>query len=130
MAIDLKFVDTVNNTLTAGIWPYPDKVDGEYSLVQKVVKSLLTEPGYDQFDPGFGAGLKSAMLGIPGQDLQAARQAAAIAAQKVLQDLAGTPELLDLRVEGVTFNVDTLAWEVEMVVATQANEVTISVPGA
>lgn len=130
--LDLKFIEADGTRLGGGIWPQSDSAAGLYSLIQKIVLCMITEPGDDIFDPEFGGGLRSAVRGIAGQETERAKTAVATVLARV-SSLLKTPtddpeeQLIDLRLRSVTFDMGTLSWLVEVDVITAANQTTITV---
>ena len=101
-----------NNVLAGQTWPAPTVVS---SLISKIYKCLLTEPGSDAFDPTYGGGLRSALRGVPGQNtLQAATAATNVlnAVQSNLKDEG----LNSLQLNLIAFNVSSLSWNISVLV--------------
>jgi hypothetical protein len=135
MPLDLKFFETVGTQLVGSTWPNPDKVEGNYALVQRITKDFYTVPGDDSFDPGLGGDLKGALQGLSGQEVQAATKAVTAVVTKVLEDLLTSTgddegDLKDLRLRSVTFDLPSLAWLIELDVVTRANEFTLTLPNS
>jgi hypothetical protein len=114
----------VGTRLAGGVFPRPTRVSGVEAALQRVTMCLLTEPGSVELDPGFGAGLRSAMLDIPGQELERAQMAAQQVIDKARDDLLGTGDeevrLVDLRVLSVEHDADKMAWVLEVEAETTA----------
>lgn len=135
MPLDIKFLEESNGYLVGSMWPNPDQVEGSYSLGQLITKCLLTNPGDDAFDPAYGAGLKRALQGIPGQHVDEATQAITAVVEKVKADLASTrsssdaeERLSDLRLISVAYDIDSTAWLIELLVVSDATEFPLSLP--
>ena len=130
--LDLKFIETDGLRLGGGIWPQTDSAAGQYSLIQRIVKCMLTEPGQDIFDPEYGGGLRSSIKGIPGQEIERARTAVATVLSRVLVCTRlptddPTEQLIDLRLRSLVFDETVLQWVAEVDVVTAANQTTITV---
>ncbi len=137
MALDIKFLEDSGGFLVGSMWPNPDAVEGSYGLAQLITKCLLTNPGDDAFDPAYGAGIKRALQGIPGQNVDDATQAITAVIEKVKLDLATTrsssdPEerLSDLRLISVSYDLNATAWLISILVVTDATEFTLTLPPA
>lgn len=131
MARDVKIVEDRGGVLIPSTWPSPDTVSGEYALVQRIVKNLLTVPGEDAFDPAWGSGLSDALLGIPGQDTTSATRAASRSIQKCASDLMSSQpadpagRLTNLRLVEVVYDMDSTSWVLSVQVATEERTFTI-----
>jgi hypothetical protein len=130
MPYDLKIVQLgTQGTIVGGTWPNPDFVEGEYNLVQRIVKNLMTNPGEDLFDPDWGSGIRSRLLGIPGNEVARAQNEASIAIVKCRQDvqeaMGGSNDpaekLLDLRLSSIEYDQSRAAWSCIVVMTTEAN---------
>jgi hypothetical protein len=134
MPEDLKIFDLVgnNSTLVGSIWPGSARVDGEYSLIQKIAKCLLTRPGESEYDPDFGADIRAAIRGLSGQEIDTARKIISSSLSKVLEDLGRdlpddpAQRLRDLRIADLTYEAETTSWVVAVEVETDATIVTFS----
>ena len=135
MPLDLKIVQSgLNGSLLGGTWPNPDYVDGEYNLVQRIYKNLLTKPGDDMFDPDWGSALRERVQGIPGQNVNKARAAVVSALKKCADDIISSlvsndpaERLRDLGLDTIEYDVTRAAWICAVSVTTDATEITISV---
>lgn len=132
MANDLKVVESVNGMLSGQTWPYPDFVDGTYSLVQKIYKCLLSNPGDDIFDPSYGSGLRRNILGISGQETEKASQVFSDAFKRVVDNLADpaitdpTQRLVSLQMTSLEFDAEHTTWIVEVNVRTDAGSIPLT----
>jgi hypothetical protein len=126
MANDLKVVESVNGMLSGQTWPYPDFVDGTYSLVQKIYKCLLSTPGEDIFDPSYGSGLRHNILGISGQEIERASQVISDALKRVVDNLSDpnisdpAQRLVALNMLSLEFDAEHTTWVTEVDVKTEA----------
>lgn len=128
MPEDLKILEPVgaNQTLRAQIWPHPARVDGSYSLVQRITKCLLTAPDENEADPEFGADLQGAVAGIAGQEDNRAKQAVSTALRKCLDDLRIDPpddpeqRLVALRLLDLVYAPEDTSWRATVEVETEA----------
>lgn len=132
MAYDVKILDlAADGSMIAATWPHPDIVEGEYALVQRIVKNLLTELGEDQFDPDWGSGIASALLGLAGQQQEQAEQASTSALQKCQRDLLSSQpadpagRLVSLRLRSITYDITSTSWVLEVDVETESRLLTI-----
>jgi hypothetical protein len=124
MALDLKIIqETPSGSLAGGTWPNPDFVDGEYNLIQRVVKNLLTFPGTDLFDPTWGSGLRESIRGIPGQNVDVAKKAIVSCLKKCVDDISQSlpGDLQDLRLETLEYDANEAAWLCAVTVVTPTN---------
>ena len=136
MTLDLKIISSdANGLLNPNTWPNPDFVEGLYSLVSRIYKNLLTVPGTDAFDPGWGSDLRGAltraMISVGPED-QAANQLGKAVVQAVAQkcrlDLATEPaaspdqQLSSLGVNDVVYDVTQTAWNVSFTVVSAAGD--------
>jgi hypothetical protein len=128
MAADLQIVSfSPTGRLRAVSWPDPAFVDGDYSLVQRLFKCLMTDPGDDEADPDWGAGLMTRLLGIPGNDLSAASEAVGSALRKAEDDLRGSfPVLLSLTARSISFDVGATEWLVDVLLTTTTGSFAVS----
>jgi hypothetical protein len=126
MPLDMKVLALVGDQFVASTWPNPAEVSGTYNLIQHIYMNLLTEPGEVEDDPEWGSGLRGALLPIPGQNLDQAKQAAAAVLTKCRADLQSNfssdpaERLVDLRLQSIQFSTDVAAW---MLVVTVVSEV-------
>lgn len=128
MPRDLKIIEPIgtDRVLKLKIGTVPAAADGQFSLVQKIVKNLLTEPGDDEFEPDLGGGLRGSLAGIQGSEVARATQAAAGALRKCLEDIQSDQgpdpkqRLLDLRVSRLTFSAAETLWTLVVEVVTEA----------
>ena len=128
MPEDLKIFDLVggNQTLVGSVWPGSSRVDGQYSLVQKITKCLLSAPGESEYDPDYGADIRRAIRGVSGQEVSRARKLVSASLSKVLEDLGDdTPtdpeqQLLDLRLVSLEYDQLATSWIVLLEVDTAA----------
>ena len=133
MAYDLKFLESVNGLLSGTTWPNPDFVEGTYALIQRIHKCLLTNPGEDQFDPGYGSGLRRDILGIAGQQLERARSVVIASLQKVKGDLTDptlidpAERLVDLQLTKMEYDPLMTAWHIHVDVVTDAGTFPLAV---
>lgn len=131
MALDLKYIESVNGVLSGSTWPRPDYTEGLYSLVQKIVKCLLTNPGDDAFDPNFGSGLRKQIIGLTGQDTDRAKQVLSGALQKVKTDLIDpsvvdpAEQIVDLQVRSMQYDPVGTSWNAEVDLVTAATTTTV-----
>lgn len=118
-----------NGALFGAAWPNPSGISGEYNLVQRIYKSLLTDPGDDQFDPAWGSGLSAGLRGIPGQQLQAATKAVTTALTKCEADIKAAlgastdpnERLQRLHLDSLEFDFTLASWRASVTVETDAN---------
>jgi len=133
MAYDLKILESVNGLLSGTTWPNPDFVEGTYALVQRIHKCLLTNPGEDQFDPGYGSGLRRDIQGIAGQEIEKAKSVVIAALQKVKGDLNDptlkdpAERLLDLRLTSLDYDQLSTGWNVHVEVQTDVGTFPLAV---
>ena len=135
MPIDLKIVEPVgaSRSLHPQIFPNSARVDGEFSLVQKILKNLLTAPEESEADPGFGSDLRGAVQGLAGQELQQARQAVTGALQKCVDDLQSDPpndpsqRIVDLRLVDLRYSATTTSWVASVEAVTEETALTFDV---
>jgi len=127
MANDLKFIESQNGLLSGSTWPNPDFVDGTYALVQRITKCLLTNPGEDVFDPGYGSGLRNDIRGIAGQEIEKASQVVMGALKRVVENLSN-PNLEDpaerltgLQLLKLEYDPIQTAWSLDVEVSTEAS---------
>ncbi len=131
MPLDMKVLALQGNRLVASSWPNPAEVSGTYNLIQHIYKNLLTEPGEVEDDPEFGAGLRSALLPIPGQLVDQAKHAAAAVLAKCKKDLQSSfssdpaERLADLRLVSIEFATDIAAWVLAVTVVSEVSSQTI-----
>lgn len=133
MPLDIKILSQgTDGRLHDQTYPVPDKVDGSYALVQKIVKNLKTDPGMDEQDPGWGSGLFTRLLAIPSQLVEAARLTTTGALQKCARDITSVPvtdpalQVQAIHLLSLTYNDATTAWDVTIEVVTAGG--TIQVP--
>lgn len=137
MAFDILFAQLSSQQqgrdyLGPGIWPNPVAVDGMTSLVQRIYKNLMTEPGEDEQDPEWGSGLRGSIMPIPGQKQKEANRAAGLVLQKCVTDLKEQNEtdpsgrLRDLRLDSLEYDVNTTSWLLAVTVVTSQNEQTLN----
>lgn len=134
MPLDLKIVQLgTSGNLEGGTWPNPDFVSGEYNLIQRIVKNLLTTPGEDMFDPDWGSGLRKRIQGIAGQEISKASAAVTGALKKCVEDIQHSivsddpAEILqDLRLETLEYDLTRAAWVSTVSVITNANQTLFS----
>lgn len=127
MPEDLKIVEPVglNRTLRPQIWPHPQRADGEFSLAQKILKTLLTAPGDAEADPDYGADLRGSVRGIAGQEVNRAKQAVTTALQKCVDDLRVDPpddpdqRLVALRLVDLAYEAADTSWRASVEVETE-----------
>lgn len=136
MAYDLKIISSTNGRLYPNTWPDPVFVDGLYSLVQKVYKNLMTQPGTDEQDPGWGSDLRGAIMAAnipvgPEAFSIANAQCKAVVqsvVQKCMLDLSTSvpldpaQQLADLQVGNVSFEVGATSWNIELTVISGAGD--------
>jgi len=133
MPLDVKIL-TVDRrgVLTAATWPQADFVDGQYALVQRIYKNLMTRPGEDAFDPEWGSDIRGALLGLHAHQVDEAQLALSHVFEKVLADLTSTlptdPEqrLTRMQLRQVVSDIESGEWRVDADVETEASAVTIS----
>jgi hypothetical protein len=132
MPLDLKVLTLLGEgRLVGATWPRPDFVESGYNLLQRIYMNLVTEPGDVEDDPEWGAGIRSAMLGIPGQQIERARQVAAAVLTKckldLQQSLSSDPaeRLVDLRLEDVEYSTDIVSWFVTATVVSETSVTTL-----
>lgn len=121
MPLDLKIIqESSSGSLVGGTWPNPDFVDGEYNLIQRIVKNLLTFPGTDLFDPTWGSGLRESIQGIAGQNVDIAKKAIVQSLKKCVDDISQSlpGELQDLRLETLEYDATEAAWRCAVTVVT------------
>ena len=136
MAVDIKIL-SVSSTgqLCNQTYPVPDKVTGEYALVQKIVKNLKTNVGSDEQDPGWGSGLFPKLFGIPAQQGALARTAATGSLQKCLRDLKSSQSsdsaltVEDIHLLSLDYNPVTTAWDVAIEVVTASGTIQVPLSG-
>lgn len=134
MPLDIKILTVSSDgSLHDQTYPVPDKADGQYSLVQKIVKNLKTDPGQDEQDPGWGSGLFSRLFGIPSQQVDAATNAATGALLKCTRDITSAQpadrslQVLDIHLLSLEYNDATTAWDVAIEVVTSGGTIPLSV---
>lgn len=132
MPLDLKIVQLGSSgVLQGGTWPNPDFVEGEYNLIQRIFKNLMTNPGEDMFDPAWGSGLRESIRGIPGQNINDAKRAISAVLRRCLEDVSKSlstdpaERLKDLRLETLEYDANLAAWTCTVAVVTEANETVI-----
>jgi hypothetical protein len=132
---DLKVIAIVDDQLFPSTWPNPAFVESTYNLVQRIYMCLVTQPGDVEDDPAYGAGLRGALLGIPGQQVDRARAAVSAVLQKCKADLQGnlssdpSEQLVDLRLESLEYDIDVTAWRVGVTIVSGAAQTTLTVAG-
>lgn len=134
MPLDLKVLSvTGSGRLVGATWPRPDFIEGNYNLIQRIYMNLVTEQGDVEDDPEWGSGLRSALLVIPGQHVDRARQVASAVLTKCRLDLQSNPStdpderLVDLRLESIEFSTDIVSWIMTCTVVTEAGTTTLRV---
>lgn len=134
MPLDLKTVEIVSNSrLVARTWPNPVYVEGLYSLMQRVYMCLVTEPGDVEDDPSYGGGIRSALLGIPGQLEDRAHDAMLSVLDKVTKDLQANPSpnpaerLRALTLDAIAYDTDVAAWRCQITVSSAVDSASFAV---
>jgi hypothetical protein len=136
MPLDAKVLTIVGEQLIGATWPEPDFVEGSYNLLQRIFMNLVTEPGDVADDPEWGAGLRSTMFPIPGQQVERARQAAAAVLTKCRLDLqtnlSSDPaeRLVDLRLESLSYDQNQGAWLIAATVISETSVTTLNTSAA
>ena len=133
-AEDLKIFDVTpgTNVLSASIWPGPGRVAGIRGLVQKIAFCLYTAPGEVEIDPAFGADLRGAAQGLTGANEREAKTRVTGALKKCLDDLQvdqpddPAQQLVDLRLEELTYEPNAARWVARVQVETQQTIVEIT----
>ena len=132
MGNDLKFVESVNGMLSGQTFPNPDYVSGQYALVQKIFKCLLTNSGEDVFDPTYGSGIRKSLESIPGQDVTAASTAASACLKFVVSSLTDSSvtdpaeQLLALSLLSISYDPVSTSWILEVQVTSGTSTFTIT----
>jgi hypothetical protein len=123
MPYDLSFLRVHETKLGSALSP-SGVVDGMDAVVQKIVKSLLSNPGEYQSNPAYGAGLSAALTPVAGQRLDEARQVVSRALQAVREDLrfpASEDQTLQrLALVDLVYDKDQTAWVITLEVETPA----------
>jgi len=112
----------------------PIRTEGFSSLIQIVVKTLLTTPGRDVFNPKYGGGLTSILSSsTDASKPESLRADVGFSISKTLTDIQTeqdssldslSPEerLRNLTLEGLDFNRDDLIWCVRIGVESEAGD--------
>ena len=132
MPLDVKFLSrTADGQFVDQTYPVPDMVDGEYALVQRIVKNFKTVPGDDEQDPGWGSALFVRLFAVPAQKVDEARSVATGALQKCLRDIQtaqpSDPLLMvsDLHLSSLVYTPETSSWDVSVEVVTASGTITV-----
>lgn len=131
MAKDFKILDDTRGVLRYDTWPNPYVTSGEYALIQRLIKNLLTTRGEDQFDPAWGSSLAQNMQGIPGQHVGEARRAASASLTQCYRDLSSSQpddpagRIVGLRLDDVSYDEVSTSWVLSVTVATEVREFTL-----
>lgn len=135
MAEDLKILDPrgPSRTLIPSVWPNSGIADGQFALVQKIVKNLHTAPGEVETDPTFGSDLPGSVVGVPGQDTDRAKQIISGVLAKCVEDLTleqpDDPDqrLVSLRLEEVEYSASDTTWYVRVIAESETTIVEFDV---
>ena len=133
MPLDVKVLSLSGDRFVGCTWPNPSPVAGTYNLVQRIYMNLVTEPGSVEDDPEWGAGLRSSMFPIPGNQVDRARQVAAAVLTKCRLDLQSyqSPDpaerLVDLRLDEIYFDSDVAGWRMSVTVVSETTQLLIPV---
>jgi len=108
-------------------------VAGAYNLVQRIYMNLVTEPGSVEDDPEWGAGLRSSMFPIPGNQPDRARQVASAVLTKCRLDLQSNyssdpaERLVDLRLEDIYYDPDVAGWRMSATVVSETTQFSLPI---
>jgi hypothetical protein len=133
MAKDLKVLVADNNILVPKLEKSTSYISGSASLVQRIVKCLLTIPGSDLLYPEFGVGLQSVLPRVyDSRDVDkhkmTATEAVLRAEKQLKEDDAASNDKPDARlrslfVKDVSYSMAASQWIVELSVRTMSNQV-------
>ena len=132
MPLDLKVMSTDGTSLYGATWPNPAEVSGSYNLIQRIYLNLLTEAGEVEDAPSWGSSLRSSILPIPGQSIDAAMAAATAVVSKCQADIQSntSPDpaerLVSLRLASITFSDTLAAWQIAITIVSEVASNTIS----